>query len=84
METKGGSEAALSHMETAHPALETRRICEDFHHEATQKSKMTAAPTAAIVAILRQFPKFQKKIFPEIPEEILPKISPFLVISKTT
>jgi hypothetical protein len=45
---------------------------------------MTAAPTAAIAAILRQFPKFQKKIFPEIPEEILPKISPFLVISKTT
>jgi hypothetical protein len=59
-------------METAHPALETRRVCEDFHRGAIQKFKMTAASTAAI---LRQFPKFQKKIFPEIPEEILPKIS---------
>ena len=66
---KGGSEAALSHMETAYPALETRRICEEYHRGAMQKSKMTAASTAAI---LRQFPKFQKKVSPEIPEEILP------------
>jgi hypothetical protein len=42
---KGGSEAALSHMETAHPALEMRRICEDYHRGAMQKPKMTAAST---------------------------------------